>query len=128
MTEQAIKRWEGLSISGELRMGVWYAGQRHKTFIIRVPVAGDLIGAQEEHPGAPLQLVTLEVYRRQLLALGDIPLDVLTTDLLREELAESDLAIIADADAELEKKLAPPSAATSIGVESSTPLSASDTV
>eukprot|EP00659_Diplonema_papillatum_P004992 gene4992-7675_t len=108
-------------------MGVYYSGLRHKTFTLRVPVAGDLVAAQELHPGAPFQLITLEVYRRQLLSLGEIPADALTTELLLGELTESDLAIIADADAELEKKLAPPSAATPTGDESNTPSSATAT-
>ncbi len=115
MTEQPSKRWEGLCITGELKMGVYYAGLRHKTFTLRVPVAGDLVAAQEQHPGAPFQLIMLEVYRRQLLSLGDIPAEALSTELLLGELTETDLAVIADADAELEKKLAPPSAATPTG-------------
>lgn len=127
MTEQSSKRWEGLSITRELTMGVYYSGLRHKTFILRVPVAGDLVAAQELHPGAPFQLITLEVYRRQLLSLGEIPADALTTELLLGELTESDLAIIADADAELEKKLAPLSAATPTGAESNTPSSGTAT-
>ena len=127
MTEQSSKRWEGLSITRELKMGVYYSGLRHKTFTLRVPVAGDLVAAQELHPGGPFQLVTLEVYRRQLLSLGEIPNEALTTELLLNELTESDLAIIADADAELEKKFAPPSAATLTGDESNTPSSVTDT-
>lgn len=123
MTEQLNKQWEGLTISRELNIGVYFAGTRHKSFTLRVPVAGDLISAQEQHPSGPFQLTTIEVYRRQLLSLGDIPAEHLTTDLLREGLAESDLAIIADADAELEKKLTPPSAATPTGAESNTPSS-----
>jgi len=122
MTEQVNKQWDGLTISRELHIGVYFAGVRHKSFTLRVAVAGDLIAAQEEHPSGPFQLTTIEVYRRQLLSLGDIPIANLTTDLLREGLAESDLAIIADADAELEKKLTPPSAATPTGAESNTPL------
>lgn len=123
MTEQLNKQWEGLTISRELHIGVYFAGVRHKSFTLRVAVAGDLIAAQEEHPNGPFQLTTIEVYRRQLLSLGDIPAENLTTDLLREGLTETDLAIIADADAELEKKLTPPSAATPTGAESSTPSS-----
>ncbi|WP_454842849.1 hypothetical protein [Pseudomonas hormoni] len=126
MTEQVSKQWEGLTISRELHIGVYFAGVRHKSFTLRVAVAGDLIAAQEEHPGGPFQLTTIEVYRRQLLSLGDIPAENLTTELLREGLTETDLAIIADADAELEKKLTPPSAATPTGAESNTP--SSDTV
>lgn len=123
MTEQVSKQWDGLTISGELHIGVFFAGTRHKRFTLRVAVAGDLIAAQEQHPSAPFQLTTIEVYRRQLLSLGDIPAESLTTDLLRAGLTESDLAVIADADAELEKKLTPPSAATPTGAESSTPSS-----
>jgi hypothetical protein len=65
----------------------------------------------------------LEVYRRQLLSLGDIPPEALTTELLRESLAETDLAVISGADAELEKKLAPPSAVTPTGDALNTPSS-----
>ncbi|WP_282339387.1 phage tail assembly protein [Pseudomonas sp. PS02288] len=121
------KRWDGLTISDSLSVGVYFAGTRHKSFTLRVPMAGDLIAAQERHPNGPLQLVTLEVYRQQLLSLGDIPSESLTTELLRAELAEADLALLAEADAELEKKLAPPSAASPTGAASSTPSSDSAT-
>ncbi len=116
-------RWEGLTITRELSIGVWFAGMRHKTFTLRVAMSGDLIAAQQEHPVGPIQLVTLEVYRQQLLSLGDIPAKDLTTELLRAELTEGDLALIADADAELEKKLSPQSAAPTTGGASSTTLS-----
>lgn len=127
MTDQVNKQWEGLTISGDLRIGVYFSGMRHKRFTLRVAVAGDLIAAQEQHPNGPFQLTTIEVYRRQLLSLGDIPAENLTTELLREGLAESDLAVIAKADAELEKKLTPQSAATPTGAESSIPSSGTDT-
>lgn len=126
MTAQMNKQWDGLTITGELRIGVYYAGLRHKTFTLRVGMAGDLVTAQELYPEGPFQLVTLAVYCRQLLSLGDIPAEALTVELLREALAETDLAVIADADSALEKKLAPPSAATPTGDASSTP--SSDTV
>ncbi|MFJ2712190.1 hypothetical protein ACIOZM_15055 [Pseudomonas sp. NPDC087346] len=119
MTEQTSKQWEGLTISGELQIGVYYAGTRHKSFTLRTPVTGDLIGAQELFPHGPMQLITVDVYRRQLLSLGDIPAEALTTELLRESLTESDLGLIADADAALEKKLMPPSAASLTGAASS---------
>jgi hypothetical protein len=126
MNEQTNKQWDGLTINGELHIGVYYSGMRHKRFTLRVGMSGDLVAAQELHPDGPFQLTTLEVYRRQLLSLGDIPAEALTVELLRENLAETDLAIIANSDAELEKKLAPPSAATPTGDASST--SSSDTV
>ncbi|WP_347505635.1 hypothetical protein [Pseudomonas anguilliseptica] len=124
---QADNRWDGLTITKELAIGVYYAGTRHKSFTLRVAMAGDLIAAQEAHPQGPLQLVTLEVYRQQLLSLGAIPAEALTTELLRAELSEGDLALIAAADEALEKKLAPPSAASPTGDASSTPLSATAT-
>ena len=127
MTEQQSKRWKGLTISRDLNVGVYYAGTFHKNFTLRVPVTGDLISAQEEHPNGPIQLITVEVYRRQLLALGDIPQEALTTELLRASLTESDLGLIADADEELEKKLVPQSAALLTGDESNTGLSSEDT-
>jgi phage FluMu protein gp41 len=117
------KRWNGLTESGELAVGVYFAGTRHKRFTLRVPMAGDLVGAQQEHPQGPLQLITVDVFRRQLLALGDIPVDSLTTELLLDELTESDLALLGQADEVLEKKLAPPSAVPTTGDASSMPLS-----
>lgn len=121
------KRWNGLTISKDLGVGLYFAGSFHRSFTLRVAMAGDLITAQEKHPQGPMQLVTLEVYRQQLLAVGDIPAESLTTQLLRESLTEGDLALIAEADEELEKKLATPSAASAPGDASSTPLPESAT-
>lgn len=118
------KAWDGLTTTGQLRIGVLFAGSRHKTFTLRVPVAGDMVAAQQAHPQGPLQLITVEAYRRQLLSLGDIPPESLTTELLLEQLAEVDLAMLAEADEALEKKLALPSKAAPLpGAESSMPLS-----
>lgn len=119
MTEQSNKQWDGLTITGELHHGVYYSGLRHKRFTLRIGMAGDLVAAQEQYPNGSIQLITLAVYHRQLLSLGDIPTEALTVDLLREALSETDLGVIADADLELEKKLAPPSAASPIGDASS---------
>ncbi|SDA18128.1 hypothetical protein SAMN03159355_01512 [Pseudomonas sp. NFPP10] len=127
MTEKASKQWDGLTITGCLGIGVYYAGSHHKDFTLRAPVTGDLINAQQEYPSGPLQLITVDVYRRQLLALGDIPQGALTTELLCGALHESDLAIIADADAELEKKLKPLSAVSPTGEGSSMGLSGTAT-
>lgn len=114
------KQWDGLTVDGELPVGVYYAGARHRRFTLRLPMAGDLIAVQEAHPQASLQLITLAIYHRQLLSLGDIPPEALTVELLRDNLAEADLAAIASADGELEKKLTPPSAASKPGDASST--------
>lgn len=126
MTEQLNKQWDGLTISGELTVGVYFAGTRHKRYTLRVGVAGDWVSALEEYPNGPFHLHTIAVFRRQLLSLGEIPTGNLTTELLREALTEIDLAVLAEADIELGKKLAPPSAATPTGGVLNTPLS--DTV
>ncbi|MGJ8523012.1 hypothetical protein R84981_001705 [Carnimonas sp. R-84981] len=114
------REWDGLTITGELPVGVFYAGSRHKTFTLRTSLSGDLISAQEAFPEGPMQLITVDVYRRQLLSLGDIPVDALTTELLREHLSEIDLQALAVADRELEKKLTPLKSGSEIGGESST--------
>lgn len=103
------KRWDGLTISGTLPTGVFYAGTRHKNFTLRLPMAGDLVRAQQEHPDGPLRLQAMECYRQQLLVLGDIPEEALTTKLLTEQLSEVDLGELERADATLGKRLAPPS-------------------
>ena len=120
-------RWDGLTIEGELAIGVYYAGTRHKKYKLRVAMSGDLVGGQQAYPHGPLQLVTVDVFRRQLLSLGHIPLEALTTDLLLAELSEGDLALLGQADEALEKKLAPPSAALPTGAGSRAPSSGTDT-
>lgn len=109
------KRWGGLTIDGELSVGVFYAGARHKHFTLRVPMAGDIIDVQTSHPEASIQVATLAMLHKQLLALGDIPSDALTYDLLHAELSESDLSLLGKADEDLEKKLNLPSAAIKAG-------------
>jgi hypothetical protein len=122
-------RWDGLTTTGTLPIGVFYAGKRHKNYTLRLPMAGDLVRAQQEYPDGPLRLQALECYRQQLLVLGDIPEDALTTKLLTEHLSEIDLGELERADAMLGKRLAPPSEDPSFapGGASSMPLSATAT-
>jgi phage FluMu protein gp41 len=119
------KQWDGLTISDELPIGVLYAGVRHKRFTLRLQMAGDLIDAQEAMPEASVRLIALDLFRRQLLVLGDIPPEAITTDLLRQQLSEVDLAVLEQADQTLGKRLAPASVGSSTGAASST--SSSDT-
>lgn len=119
------KRWEGLTIDGELSAGVFYAGARHKHFTLRVPMAGDIIDVQIAHPEASIQVATLAMLQKQLLSLGDIPSEALTYDLLHAELSESDLSLLSKADEDLEKKLNLSSAAIKAGDKLNT--SSSDT-
>lgn len=117
------KQWDGLTISGTLPIGVLYAGTRHQAYTLRLQMVGDLIDAQEAMPEASVRLIALDLFRRQLLVLGDIPPDALTTDLLRQGLSEVDLSELERADAALGKRLAPSSSGFSTGAASSTSLS-----
>lgn len=121
------KQWDGLTISDTLPIGVLYAGTRHKAYTLRLQMVGDLIDAQMEMPEASVRLITLDLFRRQLLSLGDIPAEAITTDLLRKGLSEVDLAELERADAELGKRLASASNGCSTGAASSTSLSATAT-
>ncbi|HEY4294512.1 hypothetical protein [Luteibacter sp.] len=108
MSTSNTKSWEGLTISRELKIGVLFAGTRHKKFTLRVPMAGDLINAQKAYPSGPIRLQALECYRQQLLQLGDIPAENLTIELLSNELSEIDLGLLEVADEALGKALSEP--------------------
>lgn len=113
-------RWNGLTASGTLPIGIYYAGTRHRDFTLRVSLTGDLIGAQEDHPNGTVRLIALELFRRQLLRVGEIPADALTLDLLRAELTDIDLGELERVDESLTKKLRPDSGDSTTGDASST--------
>ncbi|MGH8422266.1 MAG: hypothetical protein ACRER3_07910 [Pseudomonas fluorescens] len=127
MSNDAITKWAGLTASGTLPVGVYYAGQRHRHYILRVSVAGDVIEALETQPTASTARIALDLYRRQLLKLGDIPAEALTLDLLKAELAEIDQAELERAGVELTKKLMPASESSLTGDVSSTSSSGTAT-
>jgi len=127
MSNDAITKWEGLTVSGTLPVGVYYAGQRHRDFILRVGLAGDVIEALESQPTASTARIALDLYRRQLLKLGDIPAEALTLELLKAELAEIDQSELERASAELTKKLQPASESSPTGDVSSTSSSGTAT-
>jgi|GEM_PF-825669 len=123
MTPKPDPQWDGLTTTGTLPVGVLYAGRRHRAYTLRLQLVGDLIAAQEAYPQAGVRLIALDLFRRQLLALGDIPPEAITTDLLRNGLAEVDLQALERADAALGEALAPARSGSSTGAASSTPSS-----
>lgn len=127
MSNDAITKWAGLTAKGTLPVGVYYAGQRHRDYILRVGMAGDVIEALETQPSASTARIALDLYRRQLLKLGDIPTEALTLDLLKDELAEIDQSELERASAELTKKLLPASESSPTGDGSSTSSSGTAT-
>lgn len=100
-----FKEWNGLTIERTLSIGVLYAGTRHKRVVLRVGMAGDLVEAQRDSPDGNARAIALDLYRRQMLVLGDIPTKEITLTLLMEQLAEPDLAVLEAADAALGKQL-----------------------
>lgn len=124
MTPKTDPQWAGLTTTGTLPIGVLYAGRRHKAYTLRLQMVGDLIEAQQAHPQGSLRLIALDLFRRQLLALGDIPPEAITTDLLRAQLAELDLQELERADTALGNALAPARSDSSTGAASSTSSSA----
>ena len=117
------QQWEGLTFSGTLPVGVFYAGKRHRDYVLRLGLSGDVIDAQAENPAGSMLLIALDLFRRQLLRLGDIPAEAITLDLLRQGLAEIDHAELERADGELTKKLTLASNAAVSGDASNTPSS-----
>jgi len=102
----ANQPWDGLTIRRTLPIGVLYAGTRHKDFELRVALAGDLVKAQMRYPEGPYRLMAVDLLRLQLLKLGAIPPEALTTELLCNELTEIDMAALEAADKDLGKSLA----------------------
>jgi len=123
MSSNSHGKWDGLTASGTLPIGVHYAGQRHKEFVLRVSLVGDLIGAQTEYPNVPVRKIALELFRRQLLKLGEIPAEALTLSLLEAEMTDIDIEVLEEEDTKLTKKLKPASGPSQIGEPSKTPSS-----
>jgi len=127
MSNDPLTKWAGLTASGTLPVGVYYAGQRHRDYVLRIGIAGDVIDALESQPNGSTARIALDLYRRQLLQLGAIPAEALTLDLLKAELAEIDQAVLEKASTELTKKLMPASDSSATGDVSSTSSSGTAT-
>lgn len=102
-----------MEISGNLPMGIEYAGKVHTEFSLRPARVKDTITALEESGGdnAKLALARLS---KQIVRLGDIPAESITTELLMEAY-EADLEALEKAQDTIEKKargIADPIAAT----------------
>lgn len=89
---------------GRLKVGLEFEGKNHVDFSIRAPKVKDSLEAIEEVGESSGLKFMLATYARQILVLGDIPKDKITTDLLLE-LYDVDLAVIQKTAEEHEKKL-----------------------
>lgn len=89
---------------GALKVGLEYAGKTHKEFTIRAPKVKDTLEATVEVGTESNLKFMLATYARQLITLGDIPKEQITSELLAD-LYDVDLAVIQEASQSLEKKL-----------------------
>lgn len=93
-----------ITTEGKLKVGLEYAGKTHIDFTIRAAKVKDTLEATAElGEGGNLKFL-LATYSRQIITLGDIPKEHITTTLL-SDLYDVDLAVIQDAVISLEKKL-----------------------
>lgn len=96
-----------MEITGTLPVGLDYAGKSHQGFKLRPAKVRDTIEATAEVGTDSNLKFMLAILSRQLVALGDIPKEHITSELLAE-LYDVDLAELHEAQETLEKKLRPP--------------------
>ncbi len=90
---------------GTLIVGVEYAGKAHKEFELRPQLVRDSVDAIEDDRAERNEsYFGLCVLSKQIVKLGDIPKEKITTELLMD-MHEVDLAAISDASRRLQKRL-----------------------
>lgn len=98
---------KSLTHAGSLLFGVWFSGKNHKSFEIRMAKVSDSIDAEKSTSGKSGVEFMVAVLARQLVALGDIPKESITVELLRD-MYDDDLTILQNAKESLKKKLMGP--------------------
>lgn len=93
-----------VTVEGKLKVGIDYAGKTHTSFKLRAAKVKDSIEATASVGTDNNLKFMLFVYSLQLLSLGDIPKESITSDLLAD-LYDVDLAVLQEASEGLEKKL-----------------------
>lgn len=92
-----------LTQTGTLPIGLVVDGIRHTAFELRPATVGDNVDAIEELGDASHIRVSAAVYARQLVALGSLPKDRITTSLVLG-LSPEDFNALEEAQALLKKK------------------------
>ncbi|MGK0686855.1 hypothetical protein ACSFC0_15990 [Serratia marcescens] len=106
--------------SATLPIGVFYQGQLHRDFTIRMSTVGDEIAVVED--GIPESGTLVGVMARCLTTLGSIPAEEITYQLLCDALVSEDYQALRTAQQEAKKKL---SGLKSASVITDTPSSGS---
>lgn len=89
--------------SGVLPIGIFYQDKLHCDFTIRMSTVGDEIAVVED--GIPDSGTLVGVLARCLTALGSIPEEEITYQLLCDALVSEDYKVLRDAQQEAKKKL-----------------------
>jgi len=89
--------------SATLPIGVFYQGQLHRDFTVRMSTVGDEIAVVED--GIPDSGTAVGVLARCITALGSIPAEDVTYQLLCDTLVAEDYKALRDAQQEAKKKL-----------------------
>ncbi|MGQ6115961.1 hypothetical protein ACUNHX_03875 [Serratia sp. IR-2025] len=89
--------------SATLPIGVFYQGQLHRDFTIRMSTVGDEIAVVED--GIPDSGTLVGVLARCLTTLGSIPAEEITYQLLCDALVSEDYQALRTAQQEAKKKL-----------------------
>lgn len=89
--------------SATLPIGIFYQGQLHRDFTIRMSTVGDEIAVVED--GIPDSGTLVGVMARCLTTLGSIPAEEITYQLLCDALVSEDYQALRTAQQEAKKKL-----------------------
>lgn len=93
-----------LTEKGRLQYGIEFGGKWHYDFEVRVPTVRDNIEAVEAYGGTSGIRVSFAMMVSSIVALGDIPKDKITFELLSDGLADADFDAIDQALLRVKKK------------------------
>jgi len=125
--EQLGLTFQGIStVSGPLSCGVEYpagSGLLHYDFALRLPMIDDNIAVLQNAKSMSNMQVRTALFARCLTALGTIPAEAITEELLGSSMVDDDFDVLAAAEGALKKKRKRPSSSLP---DSGVPSSSSD--
>jgi len=89
---------------GTLPIGIEYEGSKHREYEFRARKVRDSIEAEEENSGVSDSRMGLAIIAKQIVALGTIPREAITSDLLLD-MYDEDLKEFQRADREVSARL-----------------------
>ena len=93
-----------LTEKGRLQYGIEFGGKWHYDFEVRVPTVRDNINAVEKHGDASGIRVSFAMMVSSIVALGEIPNEKITFELLSDGLVDADFDAIDQALIRVKKK------------------------